>query len=63
MTAETQATTAATLTPSQPPPALEQTLAPLALETFCGEHWERKPLRVARAESGRFDGIISTADV
>ena len=62
-TAETPATTAATLTPSQPPSALEQTLAPVALETFRSEHWERKPLRVARAESGRFDGIISTADV
>ena len=62
-TAATPATTAATLTPSQPPSALEQTLAPVALETFRGEHWERKPLRVARAESGRFDGIISTADV
>jgi lysine-specific demethylase/histidyl-hydroxylase NO66 len=70
----TRETTAATLTPDdgarapertgvEGPGALELTLGPISLEAFRDEHWERRPLRLARAESGRFDGILSTADV
>jgi ribosomal protein L16 Arg81 hydroxylase len=43
--------------------AVGLTLDPVALEDFLAEHWERRPLTVARAEPGRFDGILSAADV
>ena len=43
--------------------ALELTLAPIAVEAFLAEHWERRPLVVARGERGRFDAVLSSADV
>ena len=43
--------------------ALELTLDPVPLEAFESEHRERRPLLVARAESGRFDDVLSAADV
>ena len=38
-------------------------MAPLELERFLAEHWERKPLVVPRGETGRFDDLLSTRDV
>jgi hypothetical protein len=43
--------------------AIARCLAPLTLEQFLTEFWERKPLAVARNEPGRFDDLLSTADV
>ena len=43
--------------------AFELTLEPLGLEEFLAEHWERRPLLVARDEPGRFDSILSLGDV
>ena len=43
--------------------ALSLTLAPVSPEAFLDEHWEREPLLVSRGEPGRFDGILSPADV
>jgi cupin superfamily protein len=43
--------------------ALARCLDPVDAETFLGEHWERKPLVVARDEPGRFDDVLSEADV
>ena len=43
--------------------ALERCLDPVGAETFFAEHWERKPLVVARSEPGRFDDLLSEADV
>jgi len=42
---------------------LELTIDPIDAERFLAEHWERRPLIVRRAESGRFDGILSAGDV
>ena len=65
MTSRTRPTPATT--PASPIPsedgALALTLAPLAAEAFFAEHWERRPLVVRRGEPGRFDGILSAADV
>jgi lysine-specific demethylase/histidyl-hydroxylase NO66 len=57
-TPATPATTAA-----QRPDAVALTLDPVGLDDFFAGHWERRPLTVARAEPGRFDGILSAADV
>lgn len=43
--------------------ALARCLDPVDAETFLGEHWERKPLVVLRDEPGRFDDLLSEADV
>jgi Cupin superfamily protein len=69
----TPATTAATPAPSRDGPAeaqrpapagaLELTIAPAGLDAFLDEHWERRPLVVTRGQPGRFDGILSVADV
>ena len=61
-TRPTPATTPASPIPSEDG-ALALTLAPLAPEAFFAEHWERRPLVVRRGEPGRFDGILSAADV
>ena len=38
-------------------------MAPLELERFLAEHWERKPLVVPRGEVGRFADLLSARDV
>jgi Cupin superfamily protein len=43
--------------------ALERCLEPVAAEEFFARHWEREPLVVARGEPGRFDDLLSEADV
>ncbi|MCZ7589809.1 MAG: cupin domain-containing protein [Gaiella sp.] len=61
--------TPATRTPTTPTPrrrsraALARCLDPVGAETFLAEHWEQRPLVVPRAEPGRFDDLLSEADV
>jgi hypothetical protein len=57
--------TRATPTPTQKTraSALAQTLDPVRGEEFLAERWEKKPLVVPRAEEGRFDDLLSVADV
>ena len=43
--------------------ALARCLDPVDAETFRAEHWERLPLVVPRDEPGRFDDLLSVADV
>lgn len=45
------------------PAALERAVAPVPAGRFLEEHWERAPLVVPRGEPGRFDDLLSTADV
>ena len=55
----------ATPTPTQKTraSALARTLDPVSGEEFLAEHWEQKPLVVPRGEQGRFDDLLSVADV
>jgi ribosomal protein L16 Arg81 hydroxylase len=56
-------------TPTQTPQtrvserALARCIEPVSADEFFAEHWERKPLVVARNERGRFDDLLSLADV
>src|SRR3712207_3595340 len=59
-TPRTRATTAATTLSAD---AVRLTLDPVGLDEFLGEAFERRPLTIPRAEPGRFDGILSPADV
>jgi ribosomal protein L16 Arg81 hydroxylase len=43
--------------------ALQRCLEPVDAATFFAEHWEQRPLVVARDEPGRFDDLLSEADV
>ena len=43
--------------------ALARCLDPVDAETFLREHWERQPLVLPRGEPGRFDDLLSEADV
>ncbi len=43
--------------------ALERSIDPVSSEEFLAEYWEQKPLVVARTEGGRFDDLLSVADV
>jgi lysine-specific demethylase/histidyl-hydroxylase NO66 len=47
----------------KPADALGLTLEPVAPDVFLAEHWQRRPLVVARGEPGRFDAVLSPADV
>jgi ribosomal protein L16 Arg81 hydroxylase len=49
--------------PSHERDALALTLDPVDRATFFAEHWERRPLVVARQDPGRFRDIIRPADV
>ena len=49
--------------PARAPSALELTLAPYTQEEFLQEHSDRRPLIVERRQVGRFDGVLSDADV
>ncbi|MEX2211625.1 MAG: cupin domain-containing protein [Gaiellaceae bacterium] len=42
--------------------ALLRAIAPVGADEFLAEHWERKPLHVARGEPGRFDDLLSAGD-
>jgi ribosomal protein L16 Arg81 hydroxylase len=56
--------TRTTATPRRPSrAALARCLDPVDAETFLTEHWEQRPLVVPRAEPGRFDDLLSEADV
>ena len=46
-----------------PPDALGLTLDPVSADGFLDDYCERRPLVVARAEAGRFDAVLSDADV
>src|SRR4051794_33586728 len=63
--ATTPATTPGTTRATTPErgAALGLTLDPFGADAFLAEHWERRPLVVARDEPGRFDAILSAADV
>lgn len=43
--------------------ASELTLGPVGLDEFLAKSWDREPLRIPRKEPGRFDSILSRADV
>ena len=43
--------------------ALARCLDPVDAGTFLAEHWEQRPLVVPRDEPGRFDDLLSEADV
>jgi JmjC domain len=43
--------------------ALARCLDPVDAGTFLAEHWERRPLVVPRNQPGRFDDLLSEADV
>jgi len=45
------------------PGAVGLTLDPVSTGEFLGEHCERRPLVVARAEAGRFDSVLSEEDL
>jgi ribosomal protein L16 Arg81 hydroxylase len=47
----------------RPRSAVGLTLDPFGPDRFFAEHWQRAPLVVPRGEPGRFDGILSAADV
>jgi hypothetical protein len=43
--------------------ALARCLDPVGADVFLADHWERRPLVVPRDEPGRFDDLLSEADV
>ena len=43
--------------------ALARCVDPVTAEEFFAEYWERRPLVVSRGEPGRFDDLLSEADV
>jgi Cupin superfamily protein len=68
-TPPTRGTTAATsptprtrATTADPRDAVGLTLDPIGLDQFLAEYSERRPLTLARAEPGRFDGLLSAED-
>jgi ribosomal protein L16 Arg81 hydroxylase len=38
-------------------------IAPVGFDTFFGEHWERKPLHLARGDAHFYDQVITNADL
>ncbi|HEY8773505.1 MAG TPA: cupin domain-containing protein [Gaiellaceae bacterium] len=56
------------LTPTRTPRtrasgALARCVEPIDAAAFLSEHWEQQPLAVPRSEEGRFDDLLSVADV
>jgi hypothetical protein len=43
--------------------ALARCVEPVGVAEFLAEHWEQQPLAVPRSEEGRFDDLLSVADV
>ncbi len=66
-TRATRATTPETIPETTAPPERADrvglTLDPVAFDAFLDEHWDQKPLLVARGEPGRFDSILSRDEV
>jgi hypothetical protein len=65
-TTRTPTRTTLTATPTTRTPsgfALARCVEPLGAEEFLEEYWERAPLAVARGEPGRYDDLLSEADV
>jgi hypothetical protein len=62
MSTPTRTTRTSTPTTPTPSAALARAIEPVDAETFAAEHWERKPLYVARSEPGRFDDLLSLED-
>ncbi len=60
VTPTTQTRTTRTPTSSS---ALERAIAPVGVEEFLAEYWERKPLVVPREEQRRFEDLLSVRDV
>ena len=56
---------AATRTPTETTArqALTRCVEPIGTAEFVAEYWEQRPLAVPRAEEGRFDDLLSVADV
>jgi ribosomal protein L16 Arg81 hydroxylase len=56
---------AATRTPTEQTAseALARCVEPIGAAEFLAEYWEQRPLAVPRAEEGRFDDLLSVADV
>jgi ribosomal protein L16 Arg81 hydroxylase len=46
-----------------PDGALERAIEPLPVEDFLDSHWERRPYVASRNEPGRFDDLLSEAEV
>jgi ribosomal protein L16 Arg81 hydroxylase len=46
-----------------PPRALARAIAPVEAEEFVAGYWEQRPLVVGRAQPGRYDDLLSEADV
>jgi Cupin superfamily protein len=56
--------TTLTATPTtRTPSALARCVEPIGAEEFLGEYWERRPLAIEREEAGRYDDLLSEADV
>lgn len=49
--------------PARAPAELELTLDPVGREEFLADWFERRPLHVERSQPGRFDAVLSDADV
>jgi ribosomal protein L16 Arg81 hydroxylase len=63
-TPRTRIATIRTRTPTtQTHSALERCVSPVEAERFLGEYWERRPLLVPRDEEGRFDDLLSAAEL
>src|SRR5215475_4685123 len=60
-----QTAMAATQTPTERTAsnALARCVEPIDAAAFLAEYWEQQPLAVPRAEEGRFDDLLSVADV
>ena len=43
--------------------ALARCIEPVGVDEFFAEYWEQRPLLVPRGEPGRFDGLLSEAEV
>src|SRR5581483_9228552 len=65
-TAQTRTTrtlTATASTRARASSALARCIDPVAGDEFLATHWEQQPLAVPRAEDGRFDDLLTVADV
>lgn len=64
-TARTPTRTTPTLTPTTwtPPRALARCVEPIGAAEFLEDFWERRPLAVERDEPGRYDDLLSEAEV
>jgi hypothetical protein len=59
----TRTTLTATPTTRTSRRALERCVEPVGVEEFVEEYWERRPLAIERNEDGRYDDLLSEAEV